>query len=145
MTKRLTTFILVFASLSLFAQTTPHHTANFDLAARFSPNKVRKMVFSTSVSPHWLKNSNRFWYTYETSEGRSYYIVDPIRGTKDMLFDNVKMAMDMSRLTGDPFDAKHLSISNLKFTNNETTLQFEVKSKLVKVEEDEEEDDMEEE
>lgn len=144
MTKRLTILILVFASLNLLAQTTPHHTANFDLAARFSPNKLKKMVFSTSVSPHWLKNSNRFWYTYETSEGRSYYIVDPVRGTKDVLFDNVKMAMDMSRLTGDPFDAKHLSISKLKFTNNETTLQFEVKSKLVKVEEEDDEDDMEE-
>ncbi|MDF1867530.1 MAG: DPP IV N-terminal domain-containing protein [Saprospiraceae bacterium] len=146
MTKRLTILILVFASLNLFSQTTPHHTANFDLAARYSPNKLKKMVFSTSVSPHWLKNSDRFWYSYETSEGRSYYIVDPVRGTKDVLFHNVKMAMDMSRLTGDPFDAKHLSISKLKFTNNESTLQFEVKSKLVKVDDEEDdEDDMEEE
>ena len=47
----------------------------------------------------------------------------------------------MSRLTGDPFDAKHLSISKLKFIKNETTLQWEVTSKLVEV--DEEEDDME--
>lgn len=146
MTKRLTIPFLLFFGFSLLGQNTPHHSANYDLAARFSPSKINKMVHSTSVYPRWLKNGERFWYSYETSEGKFYYIVDPVRGTKKLLFDNVKMAADMSRLTGDPFDAKHLSISKLKFTNDETTLQFEVKSKLVEEEEkDDKEDDMEEE
>lgn len=138
-------FSLLF-SISTQAQNTPHHTANYDLAARFSPNKVKKMVFSTSVSPHWLKNSDRFWYMYETSEGKFYYLIDPARKTKNALFDNVKMAADMSRLTGDPFDGKHLNINNLKFIKDETALQFEVKSKLMEEEEKEDlnkENDME--
>ncbi|MEC3879841.1 hypothetical protein [Parapedobacter sp. 10938] len=37
--------------------------ANYPLAARFSPEKLKRLVFSTSVNPQWLKNSNRFWYT----------------------------------------------------------------------------------
>lgn len=138
-------FILLglLSSNIAFTQLTPHKTANYDLAARFSPDKVKNMVFSTSVRPHWLKESNRFWYEYRTSEGKFYWMVDPARASKTALFDNDKMAADMSRLTGDPFDGKHLDISKLKFTNKEKTLQFEVKSKLVEVEE-EEEDDMEE-
>jgi dipeptidyl aminopeptidase/acylaminoacyl peptidase len=106
---------------------------------------MEKMVFSTSVDPHWLKHSNQFWYSYETSEGRNWYIVDPLAGTKKLLFDNVKVAAEMSRLTGDPFDAQHMNIQKLKFINMEKTLQWEVKSTLVEVEEeeDEEEDDME--
>ena len=139
-------FSLLLFPFSLFAQNTSHQTANYELAARFSPNKLKKMVFSTSVSPHWLKHSNRFWYTYQTSEGDFYYLVDPTKKTKNALFDNIKMAADMSRLTSDPFDAKHLNISNLKFTKKETTIQFEVKSKLVEEEEKEDknkEDDME--
>lgn len=117
--------------------------ANYALAARFSPENMRKMVFSTSVSPHWMKNSNQFWYTYETSEGKFYYIADPARRQKRQLFDRDDLAAQMSMLTGDPFDAKHLQIQNLQFINNETEIQYEVKSKLVEeeIEEDDEEGD----
>lgn len=146
MKKLLFLWMAMLAFTALFAQNEPNHTANYNLAARFSPDKLKKMVFSTRVDPHWLKDSDKFWYTYETSEGKSYYIVDPVAGRKSNLFDNVNMAADMSRLTGDPFDAKHLSITNLKFIKNESTLRFEVKSKLVEEEEkEEEEDEMEEE
>ena len=134
-------FVLGCSTLGM-AQNKPK--ANYDLAARFSQPKVEKMVFSTSVSPHWLKESERFWYQYETSQGRSYYLVDPAKKLKKLLFDNVKMAADLSRLTGDPFDAQHLDIVNLKFINKETAIRFEIKSKLAEEDEkkDEEEDDM---
>ncbi len=140
--------VLTFSILFLFlcprlsAQNQP--SPNYDLAARYSPKQLDKMVFSTRVSPHWLKQSDRFWYVYETSEGKKWYLVDPARSSKKELFDNVQIAADMSRLTGDPFDAQHLNIAKLKFIKNETALQWEVKSKLVKVDEDEDEDDMEE-
>ncbi|RZL34436.1 MAG: S9 family peptidase, partial [Pedobacter sp.] len=50
--------------------------ANYQLASRFSPNKLKKMVYSTSVDPHWLKLSNRFWYTFESPKGKFWYLVD---------------------------------------------------------------------
>lgn len=129
-----------FFCVSSYAQeTTPSSvTANYELAARFSPDRLDNMVFSTSVDPHWLKGSNQFWYVYRSSAGEQYYLVDPGRGTKTELFDNVRMAADMSRLTGDPFDAQHLYIRNLEFINNETAIRFEVTSKLVEEAEEEE-------
>lgn len=132
-------FSITFAFLAE-AQPTPVTKANYRAAARFSQDQVDKMVHSTSVNPHWLKESNRFWYTYETTDGISYYIVDPVRKRKELLFDNAKMAADMSRLTGDPFDAQHLSISNLHFIKDEKAIQFEVKSKLAWEEEKEDEE-----
>ncbi|MEL7123688.1 MAG: DPP IV N-terminal domain-containing protein [Bacteroidota bacterium] len=129
------------ASGVLVAQNTPVTNANYELASRFSPTKVRKMVFSTSVSPHWLKNSDRFWYEYETSEGKNFYIVDPEKKTKALLFDRDKMAADISRLTLDPFDGKHIPIRNMKFVNNENAFTFEIQSKLVEVEEEMEEEE----
>ena len=122
----------------LFAQNNPINKANYQLADRFSPSKLKGMVFSTRVDPHWLKNSNRFWYSYETSEGKTYYIVDPVKQSKSALFDNVKMAANMTRLTGDPFDAKHLDMEKIEFIKNESVLRFQVKSKLVKEEEKDE-------
>ncbi|MEL7001547.1 MAG: DPP IV N-terminal domain-containing protein [Bacteroidota bacterium] len=131
--------LLILTSLS-FAQNLPVTEANYRLAARFSPDNLKRMVFSTSVDPHWLKNSGRFWYTYETSEGKFYQIVDTRARTKNLLFDNNRMAADMTRLTGDPYDGKHLDIDALEFINNETQIRFEVKSKLVEEEEKEEEE-----
>ena len=40
---------------------------NYNLAAKFSPTQLAKMVHSTEVNPHWLKNGNRFWYQYKTT------------------------------------------------------------------------------
>lgn len=137
--KYLVSFFLLFLIQSSQSQSTP--TPNYRLAERFSPDNLEKMVFSTAVNPHWLKYSDQFWYTYETSAGKRWYLVDPVRATKKDLFDVVKIAADMSRLTGDPFDAKHLDIQKLKFIRRETALSWEVTSKLVEVEE--EEDDME--
>ena len=138
--KTLITLSLVLVTLVIYSQT-PITEANYKAAERYSPAKVRKMVFSTSVDPHWMKSGNKFWYSYRTSEGQTYWIVDPVRRTKTVMFDNDNMAADMSRLTGDPFDAKHLSISNLKFIENERAIQFEVTSKLVEEEEKEDGDD----
>jgi dipeptidyl aminopeptidase/acylaminoacyl peptidase len=135
--------LLVLTSSNVEGQNTPK--PNYALAARFSPDNLEKMVFSTSVEPHWLKHSNQFWYQYETSEGKVWNIVDPEKGTKNQLFDNDIIAAEMSRLTGDPFDAKHLDIQKLKFIKNDQVLQWEVKSKLVEVEEEEEDKEDEEE
>jgi dipeptidyl-peptidase-4 len=137
----LVTLLTLIICLQLsFGQNTPVTTANYSLAARFSPDNLKKMVFSTSVSPHWMKNSNRFWYSYETSEGKFYYVVNPAKKTKKELFDRDALAADMSRLTGDPFDGKHLDMTNMKFIKDETAIRYEVKSKLVKEEEKDEEE-----
>ncbi|QJD94496.1 prolyl oligopeptidase family serine peptidase [Mucilaginibacter robiniae] len=109
---------------------------NYQLAARFSPGKIRKMVFSTAVDPHWLKLSDRFWYAYETSNGKKWYTVDPSSRSKKLLFDNAKLAAAITLIVKDPFDAQHLPIENLKFTKDEKSIQFDLKSTLDQVKKD---------
>jgi dipeptidyl aminopeptidase/acylaminoacyl peptidase len=86
------------------------------------------MVFSTSVDPRWLKHSDRFWYTYETTEGKFFHLVDPVKRTKAPLFDNVKMAAELTRLTQDPYDHQHLPIRTIKFVKDDKAIQFDVES-----------------
>lgn len=123
-------FILVFCltSISILAENTPIKKANYKLANRFSSAKLEKMVFSTSVDPHWLKFSNRFWYSYETPEGKTFYLVDPVKKTNRPIFDNVRMAAMLTIITKDPYDAKHLPIKEFKFIKKESAIQFEVES-----------------
>src|ERR1700758_1533558 len=64
---------------------------NYALEARFLPDSVNKLVFDLSVTPHWFTQSDKFWYSYRTTEGTSYYIVDPVKRTKSPLWDNAKI------------------------------------------------------
>lgn len=114
----------------------PVTKGNYQLAARYSPGKIRKMVFSTSVDPHWLKLSDRFWYPYETSNGKIWYIVDPSSRSKKPLFDNAKLAAAITLIVKDPFDAQHLPIENLKFTKDEKSIQFDLKSSIDQLKKD---------
>ena len=118
------------------AQTPAPVKANYQLASRFSPKKLQKIVFSTTVDPHWLKLSNRFWYVYETTDIKNWYLVDPALHSKKLLFNNEKLAAQITLIVKDPFDAQHLSIENLKFTKDEKSIQFELKSSIDQVKKD---------
>jgi dipeptidyl aminopeptidase/acylaminoacyl peptidase len=101
--------------------------ANYRLAARFAPYKMRRLVYSTSVAPRWIEGTERFWYEWETSAGKLFYIVDPVAGTKRQVFDNDRLAAELTRITQDPWDGQHLPIRRIKFLDG-NTLQFEVES-----------------
>jgi dipeptidyl aminopeptidase/acylaminoacyl peptidase len=128
--RKLIVAVALLATLISFAQNTPIAKANYAAAARFSPKKLEKMLFSTAVDPHWLKTGDRFWYMYETRAGKNWYIVDMAKMTKTPLWDNAKLAAEITKVVKDPFDAQHLGIENLKFIKNDNAVQFEVKSTL---------------
>ncbi len=102
--------------------------ANYRLAERFSPAKIQKMVFSTGVNPNWLETGDKFWYTYKTTEGTFYYIVDLQKKTKKPLFDNHEMARMLTLITKDPYDYQHLPTIKPEFKKDDTVFQFDVTS-----------------
>ena len=120
----LSCLLVIFSSVAQ----QPASKGNYELAARFSPDKLKKMIFSTSVDAHWMKKSDRFWYEYETSQGKKWLLVDPVRRTKTPLFDADKLAAELTRAVKDPFDGQHLKLDNMKLLADENTLQFTVKS-----------------
>lgn len=102
--------------------------ANWELAARFAPAKMRDLVYSTSVNPQWLRHSDRFYYTYETPDGRQFNIVDPARKSRAPLFDRDRMASQLTLITKDPYDAEHLPIRSVTFAENDRLIRFDVTS-----------------
>src|SRR5262245_32571578 len=99
---------------------------NYDLAANWTSQKVAKLVFDTSVAPRWLETSDRFWYAYQTREGRKFYLVDPVRKSKAPLFDHAKMAATLTSITREPYDAQHLPFTTVKFVRKDAAFQFDV-------------------
>lgn len=104
-------------------------TPNYELAERFSAKRIGQMVFSTSVRPVWFRNGDKFLYAWKTSDGTQYYIADPKAGKTEPVFDIDKLAMQITEIMRDPFDAKHLPISNISIDpENDGILKFDIKS-----------------
>ena len=99
---------------------------NYDLAAQWTSDKVRKLVFDTSVTPRWLEHSDRFWYAYQTREGRRFTFVDPVKKTRAPLFDHARMAATLTSITRIPYDAQHLPFSSVRFVKKDTAFEFDV-------------------
>ena len=138
-------FTVFGISSNAFAQTktftitesvTPAPIANYQLASRFSPNKLKKLIYSTAVDPHWLKLSNRFWYEYETPAGKEWYLVNPVSKQKQKMFDRDRLAAEITTIMRDPFDAQHLPLENLKFSSDEKSITFELKSSIDELKKD---------
>ena len=116
------TAALTVTAFSANAQPGPHgapgkeyvHTPNYALAERFSSKKVGQMVFSTRVMPEWFRDGNRFLYMWKTSEGTNYYIADPKAGKTVPAFDMDKLAMKLTEIIRDPFDARHIPFRDLR-------------------------------
>lgn len=124
-------FLFCCLNMSVICQNEEHSktpTPNYRLAEKFSPTNLAKLVHSTEVRPHWLKNGNRFWYQYKTTSGSKYYLVDADKKQKTELFDNEKMAQWLTEITKDPYDAQNLPRFDFEFVKNETAIRFRVTS-----------------
>ena len=100
---------------------------NYDLASQFSAKRISQMVFSTTLRPNWFRDSDKFWYEWKTPAGTQYWIVDPETGRKTPAFDMERLAMEVTAIVRDPFDAQHLPIENLKLEDDKY-FRFDIRS-----------------
>ena len=70
---------------------------NYDLAAQFSAKRISQMVFSTTLTPNWFRDSDKFWYEWKTPAGTQYWIVDPATGSRTPAFDMERLAMEITQ------------------------------------------------
>lgn len=112
-----------FVALGMADNTLPGYTQ----ARKFTADKLRNMLFSTTVDPHWTPSGDAFWYSYKTSDGTHWYIVDGATGAKRPLFDRDRLASQLSEIVRDPFIAEQLPVENLR-AEEDGMFSFEVTS-----------------
>lgn len=123
--KRIFFFLL---GLIMLAPLQAQHKANFKAAEKFKSSNIRKMLKSTRVSPRWFKDSDKFWYTYTTTNGKMFYVVDPARKSKQAMFDNKDFTAQLTELTAKPWNHNDLDLKALKLEEDNRTLTFMVDS-----------------
>jgi dipeptidyl aminopeptidase/acylaminoacyl peptidase len=129
--------VLPAQNLSARREVTPVTEANYRLGARFAPMRMSRLVHTTTVNPRWIQGSERFWYEYTTAAGKKFQLADPVAGTKREMFDNDRIAAELTRITRDPYDGQNLPIRAIRFVSP-TILHFEVESSQDEVRVDEE-------
>ena len=106
---------------------------NYELAERFSPTKVRRAVPQTIVRPNWFKDSNKFWYKWQSADAINYYIVDPASGKKTELWSMAELAEKITLATNYPFDAQHTPVERIELKDDKYVL-FDIAPARVMVE-----------
>jgi dipeptidyl aminopeptidase/acylaminoacyl peptidase len=105
----------------------PLNKANYKQANKFSSSFLRKFTYDSSVSASWIPDSETLWYAFRTSEGRRYWLVDPVAKTKVPLFDHELLAALLSEACKMPIDEETISLSSVKFDKTGDEMQFSVK------------------
>src|SRR5262245_6831770 len=100
--------------------------ANYKLANQYSKAYVRQFVYDTAVTPHWIGKTDSFWYSFRTSQGTSYYRVNPKLKTKEPLFDRTKLGTLLSEMTQKPLDPAALPLTSVSLNDDGTKLKFVV-------------------
>jgi len=116
-------FLVLATSTALFAQPGTS-TANYKQAERFSSEFLRQFVYGGSVTPNWIGDTDQFWYSFKSSEGTHYWLVDPDTRTKTALFDRARLAALLTEACRKPRDAGDLRITGLKIDDEGKKLTF---------------------
>jgi len=124
--------ILICTCIFNFTSAQEEILKEYTQARRFTPANAEQLLFSYTVTPNYFNNSVKFWYEYKTSEGTKWYVVDPDKKSKTLLFDLDDLASQITEIVKDPFTAQQLPISGLKLLDDDKTFTFNLKSSVNK-------------
>lgn len=102
--------------------------ANYALAEKFRAVSSEMDKYSTAVHPNYIAGTDLFWYEFRTREGSEYYLVDPRKRTKRLLFDNAELLSKISEITRKPYHPRKPGFQ-LEFEKDAKTLVFETDGK----------------
>ncbi len=122
--------LLLAAMSPLGAQTpvaTPVPAVRYDRAEQLLSWNSTRLVTGDEVQVQWFKDGSRFWYRNKIRQGAEFVLVDPMRGVRDLLFDNARIAAAISTAADTSIDPTKLPFRTFKFAkdgDDERTIEF---------------------
>ena len=108
--------------------------ANYELAKQFKDFNMggKYSRISLSITPYAIEKTDNFWYDFDTSKGRDYYLVQPAKRKHEHLFDNAIMAEQLSLHTHQTVDGSNLHVTPEKFAKDMSSFEFDYRDKRYK-------------
>lgn len=118
---------LAAALLSLAAATTisAQIKANYKEADRYLVSHMWGVVPDRDVKPQPTNNGDSFWFTFSTCKSKGIFLCDPSKGKLQPLFDNSRMAIQLSAITGKTYIPDSLKVYP-HFDKNGKTFTFDI-------------------
>jgi dipeptidyl aminopeptidase/acylaminoacyl peptidase len=112
------TCVILFILFSIYGNA---QKADFKAAEKFRADNLTPKYGDLSVNANWIEGSDVFWYSYKTSAGKNYYIVNAPTKSKQLMFDSKYMAAELRKLTLHPYNDLDLPLNDLKFVHKSTS------------------------
>jgi len=119
--------LLLTLAAPLGAQERPNK-ANWSLAEKFSSANLRSKIFTSTVTPRWLGQSDSLCYNWKDHSGSTFFIVNPTVKSKRPLFDHAKLAAQLSEQSHRAHDPQNLPFSSLIFAKDHKSFTFNADS-----------------
>ena len=119
----LTSFVFLNNPDATYAQ-----EANFELAEQFTSDRVQNLTGDTFLRANWIEDEDRFWYEWETNEGKRWEFVDADSKSRRDLFDRDRMAAQLSEEFNRGFNAQDLDLNGFDYDTDRDRFTFHVDS-----------------
>ena len=97
--------------------------SDYTRAEKMLSANTSKLVFGSSVRPVWI-DANHFWYANNIPEGQEFILVNSNDMTREQAFDHEKLAVALSELSDNEYDANNLPLGGLEFTGGLNKVSF---------------------
>ena len=98
--------------------------ANYKQALRYGAANLAPLTYSSAVVPGWIGKSDSFWYSYRTSKGTAYWLVNPAKKTKVPLFDREKLSGQLAESSRKPIDANQMPLTRGRVSDDGSKFSF---------------------
>ena len=100
--------------LSLNDTKTDSINARYQRAAQFEQGAFdNSIAFNTTLYPHWIGDSDCFWYSRQSRTGHTYRLVDAAAKTNREAFDHQALCQALTQASGESLEADNLPLSDL--------------------------------
>lgn len=124
--------VLLLCSVQTTAQS--QGDVDYNRAERFLSWNLSPMIGGDEVDPEWMSDGNRFWYRNKTLAGHEFVLIDPVRNTRNIVFDNARLAAAMSLANDTTYDPVKLPFETFKFVDTERTIEITASDRLFRCE-----------
>ena len=107
--------------------TPPLPELRYDRAEQLLTWNSTRLVTGDEVQAQWMRDGARFWYRNKVRQGAEFVLVDPMRGGRELLFDNARLAAAISTAADTSIDPNRLPFRTFKFAkdgDDERTIEF---------------------
>jgi hypothetical protein len=84
------------------------------------------LVVDVMEDPHWIEDSDRFWYRKSVTGGARFVLVDAVAGTKEPAFDHARLASGLSAASGLEYGATALPFEEFTYEEDGGHITFSV-------------------